>query len=95
MMEAFHLEDSLLGVDNSVGRNRAVKRDPAANLHGGQVKIGNWAVASAFWETYIAGAYTKGFSRLYVNRGLGTSYYLPVRYRCTAEIVLTTIKSKA
>lgn len=67
----------------------------SGHTHGGQVKIGNWAVASAFWETYIAGAYTKGFSRLYVNRGLGTSYYLPVRYRCTAEIVLTTIKSKA
>lgn len=67
----------------------------SGHTHGGQVRIGNWAVASAPWETYIAGAYTKGISHLLVNRGLGTSYYLPVRFRCTAEIVLTTIKSKA
>jgi uncharacterized protein len=67
----------------------------SGHTHGGQIKIGNWAVASAPWEAYVAGAYTKGLSHLYVSRGLGTSYYLPVRYRCTAEIVLTTIKSKA
>lgn len=63
----------------------------SGHTHGGQVKIGRWAMASAPWEAYIAGAYSKGLSRLLVNRGLGTSYYLPFRYNCTAEIVLTTI----
>jgi len=67
----------------------------SGHTHGGQVLLGSWAIAVYPWTEYIAGDYSEGLSRLLVSRGLGTSYNLPVRYHCKAEIVLTTIKKKA
>jgi len=67
----------------------------AGHTHGGQILMGKWAVAVYPWTKYVAGFYEKGASKLYVSRGLGESYNLPLRHNCAAEIVLTTIKSKA
>jgi predicted MPP superfamily phosphohydrolase len=67
----------------------------AGHTHGGQILLGKWAVAVYPWTEYVAGSYTKGKSQLLVSRGLGESYNLPVRHNCRAEIVVTTIKSKA
>jgi predicted MPP superfamily phosphohydrolase len=67
----------------------------SGHTHGGQVILGGWAIAVYPWTEYIGGQYHSGSSSLVVNRGLGTSYNLPIRYRCEAEIVLTTIKKRA
>jgi predicted MPP superfamily phosphohydrolase len=67
----------------------------SGHTHGGQVYLGKWAIAVYPWTEYIAGSYNHGNAQLVVNRGLGTSYNLPIRYRCQAEIVLTRIKKKA
>jgi predicted MPP superfamily phosphohydrolase len=67
----------------------------SGHTHGGQILVGHWPVAVYPWTEYVAGSYEKKKSQMIVNRGLGTSYNLPVRHNCNPEIVLITIKSGA
>jgi predicted MPP superfamily phosphohydrolase len=67
----------------------------SGHTHGGQILLGNWPVAVYPWTQYVAGTYESDGKTLVVSKGLGTSYYLPVRYHCQAELVLLTIKRKA
>jgi predicted MPP superfamily phosphohydrolase len=65
----------------------------SGHTHGGQLLLGNWALALYPWTQYVAGEYTKNASQLIVSRGLGYSYNLPVRYHCPCELVSVTLKS--
>lgn len=67
----------------------------SGHTHGGQILLGSWALAVYPWTEYVAGEYARDASKLIVSRGLGTSYNLPMRYRCQAEITLITIKRQA
>lgn len=64
----------------------------AGHSHGGQVNlpiIGPPLVPCK----YIRGFYSEGKSLMYVNRGLGM-LSLPVRYNCSPEIAVFTLKAK-
>lgn len=43
----------------------------SGHTHGGQILIGNWAVANLPWTKYIAGEYERNDKKLIVSRGLG------------------------
>lgn len=64
------------------------------HTHGGQVNI---PFVKPFWtptETdYIRGMYDTKWGKLYVNRGIGTTYF-PIRFLCPPEITIFTIKEK-
>ena len=63
----------------------------AGHTHGGQVRIPFigplWLpLPRRYWE-YDYGVYRVGITKMFVTRGLGTSF-LPVRFNCPPEVVL-------
>jgi len=66
----------------------------SGHTHGGQIRIGSYApMLPRMGKLYLAGMYradnARG-SKLYVNRGLGTSQ-LPLRFMAVPEITLITL----
>jgi uncharacterized protein len=64
----------------------------AGHTHGGQIRI---PFIKPFWlpkgcKGFVAGWYEEDGTKMYVNRGLGTSD-LPVRFLCRPEITVVTI----
>lgn len=64
----------------------------AGHTHGGQVRVPFVAVSHlpAGSARYVAGWYSERGSRMYVSRGIGTSF-LPVRFRCAPELPIITV----
>lgn len=75
--------------------NRAAEKGVAVILaghtHGGQIRLPGigalWVPGQPFPPRYVAGLYTVGKTKLYVNRGLGTSV-IPVRLLVRPEVAL-------
>jgi uncharacterized protein len=66
----------------------------AGHTHGGQIvlaRIGNEVFApSRLASHYVEGLYTKGTSKMYVSRGIGT-VGIPIRINCPPEITKFTL----
>jgi len=65
----------------------------SGHTHGGQVRL---PLLNPFWlppscGRYVDGWYEQKSSRMYVNRGIGTSI-LPVRFLCRPEIAVITLE---
>lgn len=68
----------------------------SGHTHGGQCRvplIGYAPVTVRYGRKYIYGEFSKGDSRLFVSRGLGT-VGTPVRFACVPEVVILTLRSK-
>lgn len=68
----------------------------AGHTHGGQVRI---PFVRPFWlpkdsGRFLEGWYAESGSRMYVNRGIGTSF-LPIRFLCRPEVTIITIEPQA
>jgi predicted MPP superfamily phosphohydrolase len=66
----------------------------AGHTHGGQVRL---PFVPVFWlprdsGRFLAGWYGERGSRMYVSRGIGTSF-LPIRFRCRPEVSIITVGS--
>ena len=64
----------------------------AGHTHGGQIRV-PFAAASQLPRgsgRYVGGWYTERGSRMYVSRGIGTSF-LPIRFRCPPELPIITV----
>ena len=64
----------------------------AGHTHGGQVRL---PLVPVFWlprgsGRFLEGWYTERGSRMYVSRGIGTTF-LPVRFLCPPELVIITV----
>ena len=66
----------------------------SGHTHGGQVVIPllgpPFVPLPAEYRRYVSGLYTVGGTKLYVNRGLGTSFF-PVRFNCPPEVTLLEV----
>jgi len=66
----------------------------SGHTHGGQVVIPllgpPFIPLPAEYRKYISGLYTVGNTKLYVNRGLGTSFF-PIRFNCPPEVTMLSI----
>jgi predicted MPP superfamily phosphohydrolase len=63
----------------------------AGHTHGGQVRL---PLIPVFWlprgsGRFFEGWYAEGGSRMYVSRGIGTTF-LPIRFRCPPELAIIT-----
>jgi predicted MPP superfamily phosphohydrolase len=64
----------------------------AGHTHGGQIRV-PFAAASQLPRgsgRYVEGWYTERGSKMYVSRGIGTSF-LPIRFRCAPELPIITV----
>jgi predicted MPP superfamily phosphohydrolase len=66
----------------------------AGHTHGGQVRL---PLVPVFWlprgsGRFLEGWYAERGSRMYVSRGIGTSF-LPIRFRCPPELAIITVGS--
>ncbi len=61
----------------------------SGHTHGGQGQIGDYALFSH--SGYFHGLYTRGSFAHIVTAGIGTSYYLPVRFCQTGELPFVTL----
>ena len=63
----------------------------AGHTHGGQIRV-PFAAAQLPRGSgrYVGGWYTERGSRMYVSRGIGTSF-LPIRFRCAPELPIITV----
>jgi predicted MPP superfamily phosphohydrolase len=67
----------------------------SGHTHGGQCKVpvaGYAPVRVAFGRKYVEGLFSRGNSRLYVTRGVGTTS-LRVRFACPPEIAVLSLRS--
>jgi predicted MPP superfamily phosphohydrolase len=66
----------------------------SGHTHGGQIvfaKLGNDVIAPARMVShYVAGLYTRGNSKMYISRGIGT-VGIPIRMNCPPEITKFTL----
>ncbi len=73
---------------------RRVDLTLSGHTHGGQIvlaRFGNDVLAPArIASPYVAGLYTRGESKMYVSRGIGT-VAIPIRINCPAELTLLTL----
>ena len=60
------------------------------HTHGGQIRVPLlWhAILPICTGGYISGLYRTAWGHVYVNRGFGESAWLPMRFRCPAEVTL-------
>jgi uncharacterized protein len=77
--------------DNVAGRVPLVL---AGHTHGGQVRL---PLVPVFWlprgsGRFLEGWYAERGSRMYVSRGIGTTF-LPIRFRCPPELSIITVGS--
>ena len=77
--------------DNIAGRVPLVL---AGHTHGGQVRL---PLVPVFWlprgsGRFLEGWYAERSSRMYVSRGIGTTF-LPIRFRCLPELAIITVGS--
>jgi predicted MPP superfamily phosphohydrolase len=66
----------------------------AGHTHGGQVRL---PLVPVFWlpagsGRYLEGWYAERGSRMYVSRGIGTTF-LPIRFLCLPELAIITVGS--
>jgi len=66
----------------------------AGHTHGGQVRL---PLVPVFWlprgsGRFLEGWYTERGSKMYVSRGIGTTF-LPIRFRCSPELAIITVGS--
>src|SRR5579872_5543537 len=66
----------------------------AGHTHGGQIRL---PLVPVLWlprgsGRFLEGWYTEGSSRMYVSRGIGTTF-LPIRFRCLPELAIITVGS--
>jgi hypothetical protein len=66
----------------------------AGHTHGGQVRL---PLVPVFWLPQGSGRFLEGWyaergSRMYVSRGIGTSF-LPIRFLCLPELAIITVGS--
>lgn len=64
----------------------------SGHTHGGQVRL---PLVPVFWlprgsGRFLEGWYAERGSKMYVSRGIGTSY-LPIRFRCRPELSIITV----
>lgn len=67
----------------------------SGHTHGGQCRvplIGYAPVTVRYGRKYIYGEFSKGDSRIFVSRGLGT-VGTPVRFACIPEVAILTLRS--
>jgi uncharacterized protein len=73
---------------------RGIDLTLAGHTHGGQIvfaRIGNEVIApSRLASPYVEGLYTRGTSKMYVSRGIGT-VGIPMRINCPPEITKFTL----
>lgn len=63
----------------------------AGHTHGGQIRVPFAAPRLPRGSgRYVGGWYTERGSRMYVSRGIGTSF-LPIRFRCAPELPIITV----
>lgn len=67
----------------------------SGHTHGGQIRLPGMHpfYLPIYGRKYVAGLYHVGALPLYVNRGIGLAYYLPLRLRCAPEIALITLRA--
>lgn len=79
---------------------RFLARDAGVNLvlsghtHGGQIRIPllwRWVLPSCHGG-FTAGLYPMYWGHLYVNRGFGGAEWLPIRFRCPAEVTFFEVR---
>jgi len=66
----------------------------AGHTHGGQVRL---PLVPVFWLPHGSGRFLEGWyaergSRMYVSRGIGTTF-LPIRFLCPPELAIITVGS--
>lgn len=74
---------------------RPIALQVSGHTHGGQCRIPLLGYAPArveYGRNYLEGPYTRGSSRLFVSRGLGTTG-LRVRFACPPEVAVLTLRS--
>ena len=78
----------------TIPEGQAVSLMLSGHTHGGQVRLplAGALILPPLGRKYIEGWFRFGDLQLYVNRGLGT-VGLPVRFDCTPEITLFTLRS--
>lgn len=64
----------------------------AGHTHGGQIRV---PFVPVFWKPHDSGRYLEGWytergSRMYVSRGIGTSW-IPMRFLCRPELAMITV----
>ncbi len=70
---------------------RGISLTLSGHYHGGQIKVGNISMANLV-TTYPEGLYRLNASRLYVSRGIGTTF-TPVRLNVPPEITVLELKA--
>ncbi len=74
--------------------NRPITLQVSGHTHGGQCQVpltGYAPVKVAYGENYLEGTYSRGDSRLFVSRGIGTTG-LRVRFACRPEVNVLTLR---
>lgn len=67
----------------------------SGHTHGGQCRVpftGHAPVKVRYGEKYLSGSFSRGDSRLFVTRGIGTTG-IRVRFACPPEVAVLTLRS--
>ncbi len=77
-----------------IGEKEGVDLILSGHTHGGQVRVPLvWPrILPSCHGGYPAGLYDLGWGHLYVNRGFGGSIWMPLRFRCPAEVTFFEIR---
>jgi len=77
-----------------IGEKAGVNLILSGHTHGGQLRIPLlWPrMLPSCHGGYPAGLYDLGWGHLYVNRGFGGSIWMPLRFRCPAEVTFFEIR---
>ena len=74
-----------------IGVNPKAKIIFAGHTHGGQINIpviGPLWIPSKYGSKYASGLFKHGETFMYVSRGVGEAYFLPLRLNCNRELVI-------
>lgn len=74
-----------------IGLNPSTKLIVAGHTHGGQINIpliGPIWTPSKYGVKYAYGLFRDNGKYMYVSRGVGEAYFLPIRFNCNRELVI-------
>lgn len=77
-----------------IGEEEGVDLILSGHTHGGQLRIPMlWPrILPSCHGGFPAGLYDLGWGHLYVNRGFGGSIWMPLRFRCPAEVTFFEVR---
>jgi predicted MPP superfamily phosphohydrolase len=81
---------------DEITKRRDIQLQLSGHTHGGQCRVPIFGYAPAkvaFGRKYVYGAFSRGDSRLFVTRGIGTTS-LRVRFACPPEVAVLTLRSQ-